>query len=96
MPSPLAGKKKNNKNDKQPYCTGVIGGVVTPKHEAAEANLHCQHSFKGNLLDCLIKQHVRCIVFKYFFRATYYCNIIATIPSRKKVISNMSSMMVII
>ena len=34
-------ERKKNKNDKQPYWTGVIGGVVTPKAKAAEAKSLC-------------------------------------------------------
>ena len=44
MPSPLAGKK-SNKNDKQPYWTEVIGGVVTPQDKAAKAKLPWQNDF---------------------------------------------------
>ena len=39
-------ERKKNKNDKQLYWTGVIGGVVTPKAKAAEAKSLCQHDFK--------------------------------------------------
>ena len=44
MPRPLAGKKKN-KNDKRPYWTVVIVGVVTHKDKTAEA-CPCSHNFE--------------------------------------------------
>ena len=61
----------------------VIGGVVTPKDKAAEARLLANTTLKRNLLSCLIKQNIRCIVFKYFLTATYYCSIIAVITREK-------------
>ena len=39
-------EKKINKNDKQPYWTGVIGGVIIPNDKAAEAKPLCQDDFK--------------------------------------------------
>ena len=90
---PLLERKK--KNDKQLYWTLVIGGVVTPKDKAAEARPLANTILKRNLLSCLIKQNIRCIVFKYFLTATYYCSIIAIITSKRKVICNMRIIMAI-
>lgn len=50
---------------------------------------------KSNLLDCLIKQSIRFIVFKYFLRENYHCSIIAMIPTRRKGIPNMNSIIVL-
>ena len=44
--APLLERKKKNKNDKQPYWTGVIDVVVTAKEKAPEAKPSCQHDFK--------------------------------------------------
>ena len=43
-------KEKKNKNDKQPYWTGVIAAVVTPKDKATEAKPPCQHDFKNEFV----------------------------------------------
>ena len=49
MPNPLA-KRKKTKNDKQPYWTGVIAAVVTPKDKATKAKPPCQHDFKNEFV----------------------------------------------
>ena len=92
MPSPVAGKK-SNKNGTQPYWTGIIGGVITPKEKVQKLSPLVNTILKRNLLDCLIKQNIRCIVFKYILRTTYYCSIITMIPSRRNVILNIGSIM---
>ena len=85
--------KKSNKNGTQPYWTGVIGGAVTPKEKVQKLSPLVNRILKRNLLDCLIKQNVRWIVFKYFLRTTYYCSIITMIPSRRNVILNIGNIM---
>ena len=71
-------------------------GSFHPKTKLQKLSRLAKTILKRHLLDCLIKQNIRCIAFKYFFRATYYCSIIAMIPRRRKVIPNISSIMAII
>ena len=71
-------------------------GSLHPKTKLQKLSLLANTILKRNLLDYLIKQNVRCIVFKYFLRVTYYCSITTMIPSRRKVILDMGIIMAII
>ena len=73
-------------------------GLLHPKTKLQKLSALANAILKSNLLDCLdclIKQSIRFIVFKYFLRENYYCSIIAMIPTRRKGIPNMNSIMVL-
>ena len=66
-------------------------GLLHPKPQLQKPNPFPNTTLKRNFLDCLVKQNIRCIAFKYFLRATYYYSIITMIPNRIKVILNLGS-----
>ena len=58
-------EKKSNKNDKKPCWIGVVGGVTTPEEKVRKARPLTKMTLKMNLLDCLTKENISCIVLKY-------------------------------
>ena len=69
-------------------------GLLHPKTKLQKLEFVVNTILKRNLLDCIIKQNITCIVLKFFLKETYYCSIIAIIAHRR--IDNMSSIMAII
>ena len=61
-------------------------GLLHTKTKLPKPSFFANITLKRQLSDCLIKQNIRCIVLKFFLQATYYCSIIALIPSKIKVI----------